>query len=65
MDFQVMDGGPMGSEATVLAFAREWIADCMWADDVDASLLTDAQVKRGVEAHYDGGWQGLVYDASL
>ncbi len=52
-------------EATALEFAREWIADCGWADDVDARLLTDAQVRRGVERHYDGGWRALMYDALL
>ena len=43
--------------------ARAWIADCTWADQPDVDSLTDEQVKRGIERHYDGGWAGFIADA--
>jgi hypothetical protein len=50
--------------AQQLAEAREWIADCVWADldqeDIDA--LTDDQVTRGVRRHYSGGVAQFVSD---
>ena len=52
------------ARAVALTEARAWISDCMWADEVDVSGLTDAQVMRGVQAHYDGGWAGFVSDAA-
>lgn len=45
-----------------LAEARNWIADCEWADDT--SNLTDAQVERGIARHYDGGIAGFRADAA-
>lgn len=37
--------------------ARLWIRDCNWLDeDEDLEDLTDAEVRRGIERHYDGGW---------
>ena len=46
----------------VYSEARAWIADCTWADEVDVASLTDDQVKRGVQRHYDGGWAGFIAD---
>lgn len=40
--------------------AREWIADAF--SDVDAYELSDAEVQRGIERFYDGGWRGFVRD---
>ena len=45
-----------------IADARDWIADCEWADDT--SGLTDAQVLRGIARHYDGGWAGFIADCA-
>jgi hypothetical protein len=46
-----------------LAGAREWIADCQWADDT--SDLTDAQVIAGINQHYDGGWPQFIADGGI
>lgn len=44
--------------------ARNWLADCVWADmDADDfAELTDAQILRGVERHYDGGVNAFLLD---
>jgi hypothetical protein len=42
--------------------ARGWIADAF--SDVDAGELTDAQVRRGVEHHYEGGWAQFASDGA-
>lgn len=47
-----------------LAEARGWIADCGWADDVNAWALTDAQVERGIARHYAGGLAQFRTDAA-
>jgi hypothetical protein len=48
-----------------LAEARAWIADCAWGDldPEDIASLTDAEVMRGVERHYDGGLLAFQLDA--
>ena len=38
--------------------ARGWIADCF--DDVDVAELTDAEVRAGIQRHYEGGWAAFV-----
>lgn len=43
--------------AEQLRAARDWIADCQWADDV--TELTDDQVVRGIVRHYEGGLAGF------
>lgn len=50
---------------TELAEAREWIADCTWADEIDAYALTAAEVERGIARHYDGGIAGFRQDAGM
>jgi len=43
--------------------ARNWAADCQWADDSeDLKGLSDDQIGRGVQKHYDGGWAGFIED---
>jgi hypothetical protein len=45
--------------------AREWILDCTWQDIEDATDLdeySDAQIQRGVNRAYDGGWSQFVRD---
>jgi hypothetical protein len=43
--------------AEQIAAMREWVADCSWGDMDEESLaeLTDEQIIRGVNKHYDGG----------
>jgi len=48
-------------DPALLADARDWIADCEWADDTSA--LTDTQVARGIERHYAGGWRQFIADS--
>lgn len=43
--------------------AREWAADCEWADDIDG--LSDAEILRGVHRHYAGGIFQLARDSAL
>lgn len=42
--------------------ARDWIADCQWADlePEDVGDLTDAQALSGVARKFDGGLDGFV-----
>ena len=42
--------------------ARNWIADAF--SDVDVEDLTDAEVCRGVQRHYCGGWAQFVRDGA-
>ena len=51
-------------QAAHIAAARDWIADCIWADDIDPYSLTDDQVIRGIRRHYDGGWDGFIADGT-
>jgi len=52
--------------ADLAGAARDWIADCGWADlDTDgAAELTDAEVLRGVERHYEGGLRAFAADGA-
>jgi hypothetical protein len=51
------------TEAKLIKEAREWVAECMWREDPEElDELTDAQIKRGVNRHYDGGWSGFIRD---
>jgi len=45
--------------------ARDWLRDCVWADmeDEDFDDLSDNQVRRGVENHWEGGWADFVLSA--
>jgi hypothetical protein len=37
--------------------ARIWIRDCSWLDVAeDLEDLTDEEVRRGIDRHYEGGW---------
>ena len=37
--------------------ARTWIRDCSWLDEAeDLEGLTDKEVTRGIDRHYEGGW---------
>ena len=45
--------------------AREWLVECFGdqADEIEES--SDAQIKREVERHYDGGWSAFLTQARL
>jgi hypothetical protein len=40
--------------------ARNWIADCQWADEVEVAELTDEEIVRGIRRHYDGGLTAFI-----
>lgn len=45
----------------VYAEAYAWIMDCEWADGpFDPDELTFAQVKAGINRHYEGGWNEFI-----
>ena len=45
----------------VIAAAREWISDCTWSDLDPERLaeLSDDEILKGVERHYDGGLEAF------
>jgi hypothetical protein len=51
--------------AALLGAARDWIADCWWADldSDDVDELTDREVIDGIRYHYAGGWPAFVRDS--
>ena len=53
------------SDAELNTAAREWVSECTWKEDPeDLEDLTDAEVRRGVNRHYEGGWQQFVQDTN-
>jgi hypothetical protein len=58
-----IDGDRHGRAALADA-AREWIADCLWADlaPEDALSLPDSVALDAVRRHYDGGLRALARD---
>jgi hypothetical protein len=56
---------PRLSEAELMAEARSWVAECQWREDPEyLEDLTDDEIRRGVNRHYDGGWQQFASDAN-
>jgi hypothetical protein len=54
------------THAELIAEAREWVADCMWVEDPeDLDDLTDDEIQRGVNRHYDGGWRQFVSNTDV
>ena len=50
--------------------ARDWIKDCMggWRDlesEDDVDDLTDNEILRGVQKHYNGGLAQFIKDSSV
>jgi hypothetical protein len=44
-------------EQQLIIEARSWIRDCSWRDRLEElENLTDEEVIRGINRHYDGGW---------
>jgi hypothetical protein len=54
-------GYPGGTQA-LAAEARDWIADCEWADidEIDAEDLSDAQALSGIARKYEGGLDAFI-----
>ena len=46
--------------------ALGWISDCSWGDleEGERPDLTDLEIVRGIQRHYDGGWDGFILDGS-
>jgi hypothetical protein len=43
-------------EQQIIIEARLWISDCIWRDKLEElENLTDEEVIRGINRHYDGG----------
>jgi hypothetical protein len=41
--------------------AQAWIRDCSWRDETeDLEDLTDEEVRRGIDRHYEGGWTQFI-----
>jgi hypothetical protein len=53
----------LSKQAEQVAEARLWIGECRWQDEPEAlTKLTDAEVIRGIERHYRGGWSRFCRD---
>ncbi len=52
----------------VIKEMRAWVRDCEWGDlDPDGDVidaLTQTEIIRGVELHYDGGVDGFIADTA-
>ncbi|TXS35055.1 hypothetical protein [Streptomyces sp. t39] len=44
--------------------AQRWVLDHVWADMDDDAVaeLTGAQIVKGIQQHYEGGWEAFVRD---
>jgi hypothetical protein len=55
----------LSKQEEYLAEARQWITDCRWRDErEDLAELTDTEVMRGIDQHYQGGWSGFCLSQS-
>jgi hypothetical protein len=46
--------------------AKAWIRDCSWLDKAeDLEDLTDEEVRRGIDRHYDGGWTQFLVNCQF
>ena len=41
--------------ASAIKAMRDWVSDCVWAEDCETVEFTDAEILRGVNRHFDGG----------
>ena len=55
---------PPRQAADLMSEARAWLADLEWVDEPDFASMTDEQIRRGINRHYDGGWSGFVADGA-
>jgi hypothetical protein len=45
--------------------AREWVEECSWKEDPeDIAEMTDDEIVRGVDKHYEGGWRQFREDCA-
>lgn len=52
-------------EDDLIREAREWVAECSWKEDPEEiEEYSDAEIKRGVNRHYEGGWCQFVFDCT-
>lgn len=63
-------GGPHPDQDTpspaLITEARAWAQDCQWKEDPEElAAMSDGQILRGVDKHYDGGLRQLARDALL
>ena len=45
--------------------AREWLIECFGDQADEIEEASDAQIKREVDRHYDGGWPAFIAQARL
>ncbi len=52
----------MASDVDMLQEARDWLADCAWAnmDPEDFAELSDETIIAGVDLFYEGGWAAFL-----
>lgn len=43
--------------------AREWLIECFADQQDEIEEATDAEIKREVDRHYDGGWAAFTAQA--
>jgi hypothetical protein len=63
-----------GAPGSVIRFAtenpelikqmRDWAADCQWKDDEDLPDMSDEEILRGVQQHYEGGIRAFIRDSN-
>ena len=44
---------------------RDWVNDCQWQEDTDNDFideLTDIEILKGVNLHYEGGLASFILD---
>lgn len=56
----------MSRQDELIAAARGWVLDCMWKEDpADIAEMSDTEILRGVNRHYDGGLAQCARDGLL
>jgi len=58
----ILIGMSLGAKAEMVNDMRDWIKDCQWGDieDWQVDLMTDEELIRGIELHYDGGLNEFI-----
>lgn len=50
-------------DAVLVKEARSWAEDCSWVEDSEEIKdMSDYRIVRGVDRHYDGGWEQFKKD---
>lgn len=56
----------MTASAALIAEARAWMADCVWREDPDdLADMSDRDVLRSVNRHYEGGLDALARNSGV